>query len=131
MLKTITKTAWTFKNPAFPGEAKMCLSCMHFRAPPAALKQKNDHNSRNVQPIKVCLRGLFKFMKTPSFRLSFQNTVRFKIVRSFFIFSIFLFLFQRHMHSIFVWNMIHIYTPDFYNDTCIYIFLWIMFELIG
>ncbi len=40
-----------FYNPVFPEEAKMCLGFMSFRAPPAALKQKNYHNSTNMQPI--------------------------------------------------------------------------------
>ncbi len=43
MIETITKTAWIF--PVFPGEAKMCLGFMSFRAPPAA------HHSPNMQPI--------------------------------------------------------------------------------
>ncbi len=30
-----------FYNSVFPGEAKMCLYFMSFRAPPAALKQNN------------------------------------------------------------------------------------------
>ncbi len=30
-----------FYNSVFPGEAKMCLSFMSFRAPTAAQKQKN------------------------------------------------------------------------------------------
>ncbi len=29
----------------------MRLGCMHFRAPHATIKQKNYHNSQNVQPI--------------------------------------------------------------------------------
>ncbi len=29
----------------------MSLGCMHFRAPHAAIKQKNYHNSPNIQPI--------------------------------------------------------------------------------
>ncbi len=40
-----------FYNLVFPGEAKMCLGFMSFRAPSAALKQKNYHNSPNMQPI--------------------------------------------------------------------------------
>ncbi len=52
-----------FYNLAFPGEAKMCLGFMSFRAPPAALKQKNYHNSPNMQPIVTFFRVLFKFMK--------------------------------------------------------------------
>ncbi len=38
-------------NLVFPGEAKMCLGFMSFRVPSSALKQKNYHNSPNMQPI--------------------------------------------------------------------------------
>ncbi len=38
-------------NSVFPGEVKICFGFMSFRAPSAALKQKNYHNSSNVQPI--------------------------------------------------------------------------------
>ncbi len=47
----------------FPGEVKMRLGFMSFRAPPAALKQKNYHNSTNVQPIITYFQCIFKFMK--------------------------------------------------------------------
>ncbi len=40
-----------FYNSVFPGEAKMCLVFMSFRAPSATLNQKNYHNSPNMQPI--------------------------------------------------------------------------------
>ncbi len=40
-----------FYNLVFPGEVKMCLVFMGFRAPSSALKQKNYHNSPNMQPI--------------------------------------------------------------------------------
>ncbi len=40
-----------FYNSVFSGEANMCLGFMNFRGPPAALKQKNYHNSTNMQPI--------------------------------------------------------------------------------
>ncbi len=40
-----------FYNSVFPGEAKMCLGLMSFRAPSAAPKQKNYHNSPNMQPV--------------------------------------------------------------------------------
>ncbi len=40
-----------FYNSVFPGEVKMCLGFKSFRAPPAALKQTNYHNSPNMQPI--------------------------------------------------------------------------------
>ncbi len=39
-----------FCNSVFPGEVKMCLGFMSFRAPSTALKQKNYHNSPNMQP---------------------------------------------------------------------------------
>ncbi len=42
-----------FYNSVFPVEAKMCVAFMSFRAPPAAQKQKNLHNSTNMQPIKT------------------------------------------------------------------------------
>ncbi len=63
MLQTIKKIDWIFKNSGFPGEAKMYLGFMSFRAPPAALKQKNYHNFPNMQPIISYFRGLIKFMK--------------------------------------------------------------------
>ncbi len=37
-----------FYNSVFPGEVKMCLGFMSFRALSAALKQKNYHNSPNM-----------------------------------------------------------------------------------
>ncbi len=52
-----------FYNSFFPGEAKMCLDFMNFRAPPAALKQKNKHNSINMQPIITYFQGRFKIVK--------------------------------------------------------------------
>ncbi len=52
-----------FYNTVFPGEAKMRLGFMSFRAPPAALKQKTYHNSPNMQPIITFFQDRFKFMK--------------------------------------------------------------------
>ncbi len=52
-----------FYNAVFPGELKMCLGFMSFRAPSAALKQKNYHNSQNMLPIITKFQVLFKFMK--------------------------------------------------------------------
>ncbi len=52
-----------FYNSVFPGETKMCLDFMSFRAPSAALKQKNYHNSPNMQPIIPLFQLLFKFIK--------------------------------------------------------------------
>ncbi len=40
-----------FYNSVIPGEVKMCLGLMSFRALSAALKQKNSHNSPNMSPI--------------------------------------------------------------------------------
>ncbi len=40
-----------FYNSVFPGEVKMFLGFMSFRAPSAALKQKNYHNTPNMLPI--------------------------------------------------------------------------------
>ncbi len=51
-----------FYISVFPGEAKMCLGFMSFRAPPAALEQKNEHNSTNMQPIITYFQGQFNFM---------------------------------------------------------------------
>ncbi len=59
MLKTMKKTARIF---IIPGEAKMCLGFISFCAPPTALKRKNYHNIRNMQPIVNLFQGLFKFM---------------------------------------------------------------------
>ncbi len=52
-----------FLNLVFPGEAKMCLGFMSFRAPSATLKQRNYHNYPNMQPILTLFQVLFKFMK--------------------------------------------------------------------
>ncbi len=52
-----------FHNKVYPGEAKMCLDCMSFRASPASLKQKNSHNFSDMQPIITKFQVLFKFMK--------------------------------------------------------------------
>ncbi len=42
-----------FYNSVFRGEAKMCLGFMSFRAPSAALKQKNYHNSPSMLSIII------------------------------------------------------------------------------
>ncbi len=52
-----------FYNSVFPGEVKMCLGFMSFRALSAALKQKNYHNIPNMLPIITKFQVLFKFMK--------------------------------------------------------------------
>ncbi len=52
-----------FYNSIFPGEAKMCLGFMSFRAPPVALKRKNWHNSTTMQAVKTYFQGRFKFKK--------------------------------------------------------------------
>ncbi len=52
-----------FYNSVFPGEVKMCLVFMSFRALSAALKQKNKHNSTNMQPIMTYSQGRIKFIK--------------------------------------------------------------------
>ncbi len=41
----------------------MCFGFMSFRASSAALKQKNYHNSPNMQPIIILFQVLFQFMK--------------------------------------------------------------------
>ncbi len=43
MLKTIKKKSMDFYNSGFPGEAKMCLGFMSFRASSEALKPNNFH----------------------------------------------------------------------------------------
>ncbi len=35
----------------------MCLDCIHFHAPHAAQRQKEYHNSPNMQPIISCIQG--------------------------------------------------------------------------
>ncbi len=50
-------------NLVYPGEAKMCIDFMSFRAPPETLKQKNSHNSSDMQPIITKFQVLFKLMK--------------------------------------------------------------------
>ncbi len=57
------KNCVDFYNLVFPGEAKMCLGFMSFHAPPAEIKQKNKHNSTNIQPIITLFQGRIKFMK--------------------------------------------------------------------
>ncbi len=42
----------------------MCLGFRSFRAPSAALKQKNYHNSPNMQPIVTLFQVLLKFIKS-------------------------------------------------------------------
>ncbi len=42
----------------------MCIGCMHFREPHAEVKQKNYHNSPNVQPIISYFLGRLQFMKS-------------------------------------------------------------------
>ncbi len=64
-----------FYNSVFPGEVKMCLVNMSFRAPSSALKQKNYHNSPNMSPIITKFHVLFKCYETPPF------DYRFKIIK--------------------------------------------------
>ncbi len=63
MRNTIEKTDLNLNNLVFPEEAKMCLGFMSFRALPAELKQKTEHNSANIQPIITYFHGRFNFMK--------------------------------------------------------------------
>ncbi len=58
-----------FLNLIFPGEAKMCLGFMSFRAPPSALKQKK---SPNIQLIITLFQAIFKFIWRHLW-VSFQN----------------------------------------------------------
>ncbi len=46
MLETIKKNAWVFL---------MCLFFVSFRGPPAALKQKNYHNSPATNAFHLCV----------------------------------------------------------------------------
>ncbi len=57
------KNCKDFYNSVYPGEPKMCLDFMSFRAPSASLKQKNSHNSSDMQPIITKFQVVFKFMK--------------------------------------------------------------------
>ncbi len=57
------KNCLDFNNSVFPGEAKKCFGFMSFRAPPATLEQKNNHNSTNMQQIISFFLDKFKFMK--------------------------------------------------------------------
>ncbi len=52
-----------FLEFGFSRRSKNVLRCMLFRAPHAALKQKNYHNFQNIQPIIVYFLGLLKFIK--------------------------------------------------------------------
>ncbi len=61
-----------FYNSVFPGEVKMCLGFMSFRALSAALKQKNYHNSPNMSPIITYFRWYLSSWDV-IFWLSFQN----------------------------------------------------------
>ncbi len=63
MLKNDKENGVDFYNSVFPGEAKICLGFMSFRARSAALKQKKNHNSPNMQPIITDFQVLLKFMK--------------------------------------------------------------------
>ncbi len=87
----------------------MCLGFMSFRALPTALKQKNKHNSTNIQPIITLFQSRIKFVKRHIFKNFFQNNWKcFVFVIDMLHFTCFLFFinFQRHMHSICVWNLI-------------------------
>ncbi len=115
MLKTIKKTAWILKF-GFYMRSKMCLGCMHFRAPHAALKQKNYRNSSN----------------------SFQNNLTCFVFVIDILFPFFLFFFvnfQRNSSAFHLcveyddtkwiplnkkWYAIYI-RQIFCNDTCIYV----------
>ncbi len=52
-----------FNNMDFPEEARICLGFMNFRAPSAALKLKNYHNSPSMQPIITLFQVLVNFIK--------------------------------------------------------------------
>ncbi len=99
-------------------------------------KTVNYHNSPNMQPITIFFQGLLKFIKFHLW-LSFQNNWTCFVIGMLHV-SRFLFLinFQRHMHSIYVWNMIkrskplqtrynttHIY-DRYYIRTHVYVFLF-------
>ncbi len=122
-----------FYNSVFPGEVKMCLGFMSFRAPPAALKEKNYHNPTNMQLIIILFQVLFKFMKRHLVIIvsKLLNVFCLRFSRIFFLIN-----FQCHMHSICVWNMIkqskslktrydttYIY-DKYYIRTHVYVFLF-------
>ncbi len=50
----------------------MCLGFMSFRAPPAALKQKNYYNSPNMLPIITLISGAIKVHETSPFEYRFK-----------------------------------------------------------
>ncbi len=52
-----------FYHSVYPGEAKMCLDFMSFRAPTTSQQQQNCHNTSDMQPIITQFQVLFKFMK--------------------------------------------------------------------
>ncbi len=128
-----------FYSSLFPGEVKMCLVFMSFRAPSSALKHKNYHNSPNMLPIITLFQVLFKFMKRNLLTIVSKELNLFCLGyrhASFFAFFLFLINFQLHMHSICVWNMIKQSKPlqtrydttyiydRYYIRTHIYVFLF-------
>ncbi len=82
---------------------------MNFRGPPAALKQKNYHNSTNMQPIITYFQDQLKFTRH-HILVAFSKLLNVFCLcyshASFFLFFLFLINFQRHMQSICVQNMI-------------------------
>ncbi len=94
----------------------MCLHLISFRAPSATLKQKNYHNSANMQPIIPYFQVLFKFIKRHLLTLVSKSLNMFYLCFLFFI------NFQRHMLSICVWNMTKHSNPlqTRYDSTYIY-----------
>ncbi len=71
----------------------MCIGFMSLRAPPAALKLKNYHNSTNMQPIITHFQGRFKFMKRHILVNIFKIIERvLSLLYACFIFPVFLFL---------------------------------------
>ncbi len=70
----------------------MCLVFMSFRAPSSALKQKNYHNSPNMQPIITFISGAIKVHETSHFDYRvkiIQRVLSFYRHASFFTFIIY------------------------------------------
>ncbi len=119
--------------------SKMCLCLMSFRAPSAALKQKNYHNSPNMRPIITLFQVLLKFIKRHLLTIVSHQLNAFYLCythASFFAFFLILLNFQRHLHSICVCNIkkpskplqtrydtTHIYDRH-YIRTHVYVFLF-------
>ncbi len=57
----------------FPGDLKKCLGCMHCRTSHGGIKQKNYHNSPNVQPYISYFPSRLKFTKRHPLPIFFKT----------------------------------------------------------